>query len=262
MKPFDKNLPLVLLIEDNQELRKYIIVILEDRYGVIISEVVENGIERAKEYIPDLIISDVMMPKKNGYEVCLNLKNDEKTSHIPIILLTAKSDIENKIEGLQTMADDYVTKPFIPRELLARIDNIVESRKKLREKYKKEGVLKPKDITVNSIDEKFLNRLIEIVELHLGNEKFGVEKLSDELGMSRSQLHRKLSALLDTGPNQFIRQYRLQRAHNLIRQNSATTAEIAYQVGFGSPSYFSKCFQRQFGCLPSELHMQYSSKSS
>jgi signal transduction histidine kinase/DNA-binding response OmpR family regulator len=262
MKPVDKNLPLILLIEDHKDVRKYIAGILEDRYRVIISQDGENGIEKAKENIPDLIISDVMMPIKNGYEVCLNLKTDEKTSHIPIILLTAKSDIENKIEGLQTKADDYVTKPFIPRELLARIENIVESRKKLREKYKKEGVLKPKDITVNSIDEKFLNRLIEIVELHLGNEMFGVEKLSDELGMSRSQLHRKLSALLDTGPNQFIRRFRLQRAHDLIRQNSATTTEIAYQVGFGSPSYFTKCFQEEFGCLPSELHMQYSRKSS
>jgi len=262
MKPVDKNLPLILLIEDHKDVRKYIAGILEDRYRVIISEDGENGIEKAKENIPDLIISDVMMPKKNGYEVCRELKNDEKTSHIPIILLTAKSDIENKIEGLQTNADDYVTKPFIPRELLARIENIIESRKKLREKYKKEGILKPKDIAVNSIDEKFLNRLIEIVELHLGNEKFGVEKLSDEIGMSRSQLHRKLSALLDTGPNQFIRRFRLQRAFNLLKQNSATTSEIAYQVGFGSPSYFTKCFQEEFGYLPSMLQSQYSSKSS
>ncbi len=262
IKPVDNNLPLILLIEDHKDVRKYIQEILDDKYRVILAEDGEKGIENAKETIPDLILSDVMMPKKNGYEVCRELKTDEKTSHIPIILLTAKSDIENKIEGLQTKADDYVTKPFIPRELLARIENIIESRKKLREKYNKEGILKPKDVTVNSIDEKFLNRLIEIVEIHLGNEKFGVEKLSDELGMSRSHLHRKLSALLDTGPNQFIRRFRLQRAHDLLKQNSATSSEIAYQVGFGSPSYFTKCFQEQFGYLPSELLTQYSTKSS
>jgi signal transduction histidine kinase/DNA-binding response OmpR family regulator len=261
-KQEDNDLPLILLIEDHEDVRKYIREILDERYRVIIAEDGENGIENAKKTIPDLILSDVMMPKKNGFEVCRELKKDEKTSHIPIILLTAKSDVENKIEGLQTEADDYITKPFIPRELLARIENIIESRKKLREKYEKKGILKPKDITVNSIDEKFLNELIEIVESQLGNEKFGVEKLSEELSMSRSQLHRKLAALLGTGPNQFIRSFRLQRAHDLIKQNSATTAEIAFQVGFGSPSYFTKCFQEQFGYLPSELNAQYSSKTS
>ena len=186
-------------------------------------------------------------------EVCNALKNDEKTSHIPIILLTAKSDTEDKIEGLRTKADDYVTKPFVPRELLVRIENLIESRARLREKYKNEGVIRPKEITVNSIDEKFLNRLIEIVELNMSNEKFGVEQLGDELSMSRSQLHRKLKALLDQGPNQFIRSFRLQRAHELLEKNSATTSEIAYQVGFSSPSYFTKCFHEQFGYTPSEI---------
>jgi signal transduction histidine kinase/DNA-binding NarL/FixJ family response regulator len=256
LKDLDTELPQILLIEDHKDVRKYIQEILEDNYRVFIAEDGETGIESAMELIPDLVLSDVMMPKKNGYEVCRVLKNDEKTSHIPIVLLTAKSDTEDKIVGLHTRADDYITKPFIPRELLARIKNLIESRNQLKERYKKKGIIKPKEIAVNSIDEKFLNRLIEIVERYIGNEKFGVEQLGEELGMSRSQLHRKLTALLDTGPNQFIRQFRLQRAYDLLKQNSATASEISYQVGFGSPSYFTKCFHEHFGYPPSEVLVQ------
>ena len=152
-----------------------------------------------------------------------------------------------------TKADDYITKPFVPRELLVRIENLVTSRMLLREKYAKAGVLKPKEITVNSVDENFLNRLIEIVERQMGDERFGVEQLGDDIGMSRSQLHRKLTALLGHGPNQFIRSFRLQRAHDLLKQNAATAAEIAYQVGFSSPAYFTKCFHEQFGYTPSKV---------
>lgn len=245
--------PVVLVIEDHPEVQTYIQDVLNAEYVMLSAYDGEEGISKAVEKIPDLIISDVMMPKKDGYEVCRALKQDERTSHIPIILLTAKSDTEDKIEGLQQKADDYVTKPFVPRELLARVANMIESRNRIREKYKKEGVLKPKDIAVNSVDEKFLNRLIEVVEQNINNEKFGVEQLGNELNMSRSQLHRKLTALLGQGPNQFIRTFRLQRAHDLLRQNSATTAEIAYQVGFSSPSYFTKCFHEQYGYTPSEI---------
>ncbi|MCK5702972.1 MAG: response regulator, partial [Cyclobacteriaceae bacterium] len=241
------------VIEDHEDVRHYIQNTLNKNYTIVSAKDGEEGIIKAIETIPDLIISDVMMPKKNGYEVCSVLKNDEKTSHIPIVLLTAKSGSEDKIEGLLTKADDYITKPFIPRELLVRIENLIESRNQLREKYKKEGVLRPKDIAVNSIDEQFLNRLIEIVEHHMNSDKFGVEQLGDEIGMSRSQLHRKLTALLGQGPNQFIRSFRLQLAHDLLKQESATASEIAYQVGFSSPSYFTKCFHEQFGYTPSEI---------
>ena len=249
----NENRPVVLVIEDHEDVSNYIQETLRGSYSIISAEDGEEGISKALKSVPDLILSDVMMPKRDGYEVCNALKNDEKTCHIPIILLTAKSDTEDKIEGLQTKADDYVTKPFVPRELLVRIENLIESRARLREKYKNEGVIRPKEITVNSIDEKFLNRLVEIVELNMSNEKFGVEQLGDELSMSRSQLHRKLKALLDQGPNQFIRSFRLQRAHELLEKNSATTSEIAYQVGFSSPSYFTKCFHEQFGYTPSEI---------
>ncbi len=249
----DENKPLVLVIEDHVEVQSYIGEILRERYIVSFAENGEAGIAKAIDIIPDIIISDVMMPKKDGYEVSRTLKNDERTSHIPIILLTAKADSGDKIEGLRTKADDYVTKPFVPDELLARVENLIESRKRLREKYKKESTLRPAEVTENSIDEKFLTRLMELVENNISNEHFGVEQLSREIGMSRSQLHRKLKALLDQGPNQFIRTHRLNRAYALLEQRAATASEIAYRVGFSSPSYFTKCFHEQFGCTPSDV---------
>jgi len=249
----DSQLPVILLIEDHKDVRNYVQEILNDTYCVNIAEDGEKGISTALELMPELILSDVMMPKKDGYEVCEALKNDPRTSHIPIILLTAKSDSEDKITGLMTKADDYITKPFILRELLLRIENLIESRKLLREKYKNEGILKPKEIATNSIDEIFLKKLVELVEENMSDENFGVEQLGDEIGMSRSQLHRKLKALLDQSPNQFIRSFRLHRAHDLLKQQSATASEIAYQVGFSSPSYFTKCFHEQFGYTPSDL---------
>lgn len=249
----NSQLPLVLLIEDNVDVRNYTSEILGKEYNVQTAENGAIGVDKAFDIIPDLIISDVMMPMKDGFEVCAELKNDEKTSHIPIILLTAKSDSEDKIEGLMTAADDYVTKPFVPKELQARIQNLIDSRKRLIEKYKSEGILKPKDVATNSIDVKFLDKIVELVEINMSDEKFGVEQLGIEIGMSRSQLHRKMKALVDQGPNQFIRSFRLQRAHDLLKQNSATASEIAYKVGFSSPSYFTKCFHEQYGYTPSEI---------
>ena len=249
----DSQKPVVLLIEDNADVREYIKEILTEDYTIIQAADGEAGVEIAGEQIPDLILSDVMMPKMDGYEVCKMLKNAEKTSHIPIILLTAKASVESKLEGLKTAADDYLTKPFVPGELLARVNNLIESRKKLREKFRGQIILKPSEIAGSSIDETFLNRLMKIVEEHMGDELFGVERLSDKMGMSRSQLHRKLHALTGKGPNQLIRSFRLNRAHDLLKVNATTPAEIAYTVGFSSPSYFSKCFREQFGYTPSDI---------
>ena len=249
----DQQKPIVLLIEDNADVRQYIKEILMEDYTVIQAADGEAGVEKAGEQIPDLILSDVMMPKMNGYQVCKILKNAEKTSHIPIILLTAKASLESKLEGLQTAADDYLTKPFVSGELLARVHNLIQSRKKLREKFRGQIILKPSEIASSSIDDVFLNRLMKIVEENMGDELFGVERLSDEMGMSRSQLHRKLNALIGKGPNQLIRSFRLTRAHDLLKVNATTPAEIAYTVGFSSPSYFSKCFREQFGYTPSDI---------
>ncbi|RAJ10384.1 tetratricopeptide repeat protein [Arenibacter echinorum] len=249
----DRSKPLLLLVEDNIDVMNYLKDIFQWEYQILQAQDGQQGIEMALEHVPDMIISDVMMPKKDGYVVCKTLKQDEKTSHIPIILLTAKASLEDKMEGLETHADDYVTKPFAPKELLLKVDNLISSREKLREKYKREAVLKPSDIAVNSVDEAFLERIIKVVEANMGDELFGVEPLALAIGMSRSQLHRKLKALLGQAPTQFIRTFRLQRAHDLLKQNAATASEIAYQVGFSSPSYFSKCFHEQFGHTPSEI---------
>jgi len=247
------NKPIILLIEDNEDVRNYIDEILNKKYNLIHAIDGKVGIEKGFEIIPDLIVSDVMMPKKNGYEVCSIFKNDERTSHIPVVLLTAKSSSEDKIEGLTIQADDYITKPFNPKELLVRIENLITSRLKLKEKYKSDGLLRPKEVSVNSLDEKFLNKLIELVEVNMSDEKFGVEQLSANIGMSRSQLHRKLKALLGQGPNHFIRVFRLQRAHDLLKQKGITSAEVAFEVGFSSPSYFTKCFHDLFGYTPTEI---------
>jgi len=245
--------PLLLLIEDNTDVRNYIVEILESNYQILEAKDGEEGLQIAIEKIPDIIISDVMMPKKDGYEVCSALKQNEKTSHVPIILLTAKITTEDKIQGLENQADAYVTKPFEPKELLVRVQNLIESRKKLREKFQRELILKPTEIAVNSVDEKFITRLLQIIEEHIGNENFGVEQLAEEIGMSRSQIHRKMMALTNQAPNHFIRAFRLTRAMELLKNQAATASEIAYQVGFSSPSYFTKCFREMYGYPPGEV---------
>jgi signal transduction histidine kinase/ligand-binding sensor domain-containing protein/DNA-binding response OmpR family regulator len=247
------SLPIVLIIEDNADVRAYMKEYLVRSYQVIEAHDGAEGIEKAIETIPDLIISDVMMPKKDGFEVCKTLKLDEKTSHIPIILLTAKAGTENKIEGLETGADDYLTKPFDAKELLARVKNLIELRRKLRERFSVGQVLKPGEIAVSSMEDAFLQRVKSSVEAHLGDEDFSVEELGKDVGMSRSQIHRKLTALTNLAPSDFIRYLRLHRAMDLLRQNAGTVAEIAFSVGFGSVAYFTKCFREQFGTLPSEI---------
>jgi CheY-like chemotaxis protein len=237
-------------VEDNADVRTYVrehlisYQILESRDGV-------GGIETAREVIPDLIISDVMMPGKDGYELCRTLKTDEKTSHIPIILLTAKAGSEDKIEGLETGADDYLAKPFEPKELVARVRNLIESRRRLRKRFT--VPLKPGEIAVTSMDDAFLKRAIGIVNERLSDENFGVDELGSALNMSRSQLHRKLTALTSQSTGEFIRYMRLHRAKDLLERGAGTVAEIAFSVGFSDPSHFSRRFHRQFGVTPSDL---------
>jgi DNA-binding response OmpR family regulator len=213
-----------------------------------------EGVEKARESVPDLIISDVMMPTMDGYELCKTLKLDERTSHVPVILLTAKAGQENKIEGLETGADDYLTKPFDAKELLVRVKNLIELRWKLRERFSVGQALKPGEIAVTSIDDTFLRKAMGVVEKGLGDETFSVEDFAREVGMSRSQLHRKLTALTGQSPSDFIRYMRLHRAMELLRKSAGTVSEVAYAVGFSGVSYFTKCFREQFGTLPSRVN--------
>jgi signal transduction histidine kinase/DNA-binding response OmpR family regulator len=245
--------PIVLIVEDNSDVRVYITGYLAPSYQVVEAKDGGEGIEKARECVPDLVISDVMMPKKDGYEVCRVLKLDERTSHIPIILLTAKAASENRVEGLETGADDYLIKPFDPKELLARIRNLIDMRRKLRERFKVSVPLRPGEISVTSMDDSFLKKVMAVVEQHLGDEQFNIEELSALVNMSRVQLHRKLTALTSQPPGAFIRYLRLHRAMELLQKGAGTVSEIAYQVGFSDHSYFSKCFREQFGMVPTDV---------
>jgi signal transduction histidine kinase/DNA-binding NarL/FixJ family response regulator len=244
--------PVLLIIEDNADVRQHIYENFEKEYLVKQSKNGKEGWEKAVALVPDLIISDVMMPEMNGVELCKKLKTDERTSHIPVILLTARADVEDKIEGLETGADDYITKPFNIKELLTRSKNLIEQRKKLREKYTHQIDLEPGEIAVQSADERFLKRALEIIEKNMGDCDFDVNNFYPEMNMSRMQLFRKLKALVNQTPSELIRNMRLKRAAQLMKQNFGNIAEITYEVGFNNLSYFAKCFKEKFGVLPSE----------
>jgi CheY-like chemotaxis protein len=248
------DLPSILIIEDNEDLLKFVKDSIVSKYTAATASNGKEGLEKAYEIIPDLIISDVKMPGMDGIELCRTIKTDERTSHIPVILLTARSSIENKIEGLETGADDYITKPFQIAELMIRVNNLIEQREKLRKRFRQEIVLEPKEIAVTSADEKFLNRILGILEEHCGDENFSVDEFAKETGLSRMQLHRKLQALTDQSASEFIRNFRLKRAVKLLSGNLGNISEIAYEVGFSNPSYFAECFKNLFGFSPSEYH--------
>lgn len=254
--PDKKSAEVILLVEDNAELRAFLRTFLASQYTVVEAANGREGVQTATETVPDLVISDVMMPEMDGFAFCQALKGDPRTSHIPVILLTARAGEESKLAGLHTGADDYLTKPFNSRELRARVQNLIDQRRRLREKFSREILLKPGDISVSSLEEQFLNRVKRVVEEHLGDETFTVEALSREVGMSRVQLHRKLTALTGFSAGEFLLKMRLQRAEQLLRQNAATVSEVAYTVGFNTPNYFAKCFRKEFGCSPSEYRQR------
>lgn len=243
---------LVLVIEDHADLRKYICDQLKNEYKVLEADNGADGLAKAEQEIPDIIISDVMMPKMDGYELCNSIKSNEKTNHIPVILLTAKASTENKLEGLETGADDYLVKPFNPEELKVRVRNLIKSRQELRKKFSAEMLLRPSDITVPSTQKVFLDKLTSTIESHLEDENFNVEIIGREIGMSRTQIHRKLKAITNQSATEFIRTFRLHRAAQLIDQDAGSFAEIAYQVGFKTQAYFCTSFQELFGCSPTE----------
>lgn len=244
---------IVLVIEDNDDIRNFLRLTLEPTYRVFDAIDGEAGIEKAMEIIPDVIVCDVMMPGKDGFDVTKTLKKQEKTSHVPIVLLTAKAGVENRITGLETGADAYVPKPFSSDELHARIKNLIAGRKKLKEKYSRSLLVKPEVVAEPSMEEKFLLRVKAVVEEHLDDENFSVEELSKKVGMSRAQLHRKLIALTGKSASRFVRNYRLEHAYQLLEKKVGTVSEIAYRVGYSSPAYFTKCFTEDFGISPSQI---------
>lgn len=246
-------LPLLLIIDDNEDMRLYLREILSGTYQVAEASNGLTGWDYALENTPDLIISDVMMPEMDGHQLCEKLKTDERTSHIPVVLLTARAGEEAKLEGLETGADDYITKPFSPVELRARVQNLIELRQKLREQFGRNLSLQPKDIVITSTDERFLQRALDILEIHRSDTDFNSDTYAHEIGMSRSQLHRKLKALTDQSTGDFIRSYRLKYARQLIEKDFGNITQVAYECGYSSPSHFAENFRKEFGVSPSEF---------
>ncbi|MEO0572926.1 MAG: two-component regulator propeller domain-containing protein [Bacteroidota bacterium] len=244
--------PILLLVEDNKDVLEFMVSEFGKTYQIITANNGESGIKNAIAEVPDIIISDVKMPVKDGIELCNTLKTDERTSHVPIILLTASSDKQNELRGLKAGADDYVTKPFKIKILEKRVDNLVKSRQLLRQRYSQEGFLKPKDIAITPTDELFLNRVQEVMDGHLANPSFNAAQFSSQVGMSRMQLHRKLMTYTGLSTSAFIRSQRLKQAVKILKTSDATINEVAYSVGFNTPSYFIKCFKEAYKKTPSE----------
>jgi len=245
----EKNL--VLVVEDNVDVRRYIRSNLESLYHVAEAGNGREGIKKAKEIIPDLIISDVMMPEMNGDDMCRELKNDRETSHIPIILLTARASDESILSGLETGANDYITKPFNTVMLLTRVKNLIDLRQQMQQKIQREKMLLPAEIKATSQDETFFKTFISIIEENISEEDFTIDILCERLKMGRSTLFRKIKALTGETPNEFILSFRLERGAQLLKQNYGNVTQVAMAVGFSSSAYFSKCFKEKFHQSPS-----------
>lgn len=249
----EEQLPIALIIEDNKDVAHYLQLCLKDKYKTIYAQDGEAGIDMAYKYIPDIIISDVMMPKKDGFEVCSKLKSEIVTNHIPIILLTAKASDKDRIEGLSYGADAYLIKPFNKDELFTRIDQLIHLRKKMIDKFSKEEYKSFISSTNENPDTLFLKKAISIINAEIDNHKFGASQLAAKMHLSESQLYRKLKAITDRSTSIFIRSVRLNVAKTLIQTTSKSVSEIAYSVGFNDPSWFSRAFKEEFGMSPSDL---------
>jgi DNA-binding response OmpR family regulator len=252
----ERKLPNVLLVEDNPDMRRYIREKLLDSFKVREAVNGKAGLEAASSDPPDLVVTDLMMPQMDGLEFCRRLKNNIHSSHIPVIMLTAKAGQVNKLQGLETGADDYLTKPFDPRELLVRATNLIGQRRRLREKYSTQKfTLDPAEIAVTSVDQKFIEKMLDLLELHHSEPDFGVPQLQKALAISRAQFHRKVKALTNETPGILLRHFRLKRAAQLLAQNADSVTQVAYSVGFNNLSYFTKCFKEVYGVTPSEYDL-------
>jgi signal transduction histidine kinase/DNA-binding response OmpR family regulator len=251
--PFTGEKEIILVVEDSPDVCQYIRSALEPQYKVIEAGDGQEGIETALRVIPDLVVSDIMMPRADGHQLCKTLKQDRSTSHIPIILLTAKASEENILEGLETGADDYITKPFSTRILCARIKNLIELRRQMQQNHRREMTLSPVKTKVSSLDREFFKDLQRVIESNLSDPDFNVEQLANKLYMGRSTVYRKIEALCGENPTDYIRSYRLKRAAQLLQDGAASVTEVAFDVGFNSRTYFTRCFKEMFQRLPSEF---------
>lgn len=250
-EPMDADAATILVIDDNADIRTYIKSFLTKDYKVLLADNGINGLKMAMKYVPDIIISDVMMPEMDGTECCKRLKSEMRTCHIPVILLTARALDEQRIEGYDGGADSYISKPFNSQLLMSRIRNLIANRKQLRKFFSEEQALEK--VAVNDLDKDFVSKFKTLVEERMKDSELNVEDLGREMGMSRVQLYRKLKSLTNYSPNELLRKMRLKKAASLLASSELTVAEIAYEVGFSSPSYFTKCYKEQFGESPTDF---------
>jgi DNA-binding response OmpR family regulator len=241
----------ILIVEDNADMRLFIQGHLGDEFHVIMSTNGREGLAAARHDVPDLIITDLMMPVMDGMAFCAEIRKDERTSHI-----TARGDRESKLGGLETGADDYLTKPFDAQELAVRVRNLLVQRKQLRRKFSEQIVLQPKDVFITSRDSQFLEKMERVIEENLSYPEFGAAQMQDALTMSKTQLHRKMKALTDQSPGDYLRVYRLKRAAQLLEKQNGNITETAFATGFASQSYFTKAFKAYYGQTPSEYLKQ------
>jgi CheY-like chemotaxis protein/two-component sensor histidine kinase len=255
--PHMNNSPRLLIIEDNCELTDYLAGLLKIEYQILTAENGHQGIEQAIKYIPDIILSDVMMPGKDGFQVCKELKNDFRTNHIPIVLLTARADTDSRISGLEHGADVYLTKPFNKKELRICLNNLLVQREILRLKFSAQVLNKVTIEKEAGLNEKFLGRVIMYLEENYQNDRYGIFNLYSDMKISRVQLHRKLTALTGQSASGFIRNFRLQKARNLLVETRKNVSDIAYEVGFADANYFSKAFISEYGLTASECRNSF-----
>ena len=250
-KGYDSSKPSVLVIDDNADIRSYVRGLLHTDYTVIEAADGSEGIRKAMKYVPDLIISDVMMPGIDGIECCRRLKSELQTCHIPVILLTACSLDEQRIQGYDGGADSYISKPFSSQLLLARVRNLIDSHRRLKQFFGDGQTLAKEDVC--DMDKDFVEKFKALIEAKMGDSNLNVEDLGKDMGLSRVQLYRKIKSLTNYSPNELLRIARLKKAASLLASSDMTVAEIGYEVGFSSPSYFTKCYREQFGESPTDL---------
>ena len=249
----DLTLPLVLIVDDDNEFRAFLREYLEEAYRIEEAEHGKAGLEAAIKHPPHLIVSDLMMPEMDGIAFCEAVRRHDDLDHIPFVLLTAKASIESRIAGLEHGADDYLSKPVDPRELRTRIQNLLDQRRRLIEKYTEMVRLGPEEITVESADAELLKRVMEIIESRLSDAAFSVTLLAEEMGMSVRDLQRKLKKLLDQGPKELITHHRIEWAKQLLAGRAGTVSQIAYKVGFSRPEYFMRIFKQHTGVTPGQF---------
>ena len=250
---YDSNRPLILVIDDNESMRTYLKGILHAKYKVIEAQNGEEGLKIARKTVPQLVVSDVMMPVMDGMEFCSRMKEDVTTCHIPVILLTAKSLEEQRIEGYNKGADSYITKPFTAETLVARIDNLLKNRLQLRRIFSGSSLEEQEQEALGEKDRTFIAQLRKAIKKHIPDADYSVEDLGEEMGLSRVQLYRNVKALTGYSVVDLLRKARLAKAKQLLETTEKNISEVAYDVGFTTPSYFTKCFKEEYGMNPGDV---------